>query len=372
MINDSNLGFANEAIYMSNINIQQVLKHITNEYGKEIYNQPKMLLSYFCDIAPELLSERQLIKICVEAQVFQEAYKLRFESQENVMINHKKLAKRLNDKYYISEDIANEIVGYIINAVIDDTVIPLDNKNSNVIIDNKRSSSKIIIGLFFAILLIILAISLVLLSNGSNEKQITEPINIDENISTVEPSFSVVDNTSKTSGVFYPEKNLYCEPYECYAYCYELSVQNYVKMRCGPDKNKYDISVNRIENNTKVTVLSEDLSGWKLCSYEGQEGWIRSDFLFREEQPCSNKLFVPGNTYNCNEKMQYAYCIDTNIQNFVKVRYGPSKSNYDVIKIIDNNTQVTVKSKSCEGWTLCEIFGDLGWIRSDFLFDSPQ
>lgn len=84
--------------------------------------------------------------------------------------------------------------------------------------------------------------------------------------------------------IYYPEESLYCEPHECYAYCFETSVQDYVKMRCGPDKNNYDIAVNRIENNTKVTVLSDDLSGWKLCSYENNKGWIRSDFLFDNPQ----------------------------------------------------------------------------------------
>lgn len=83
-------------------------------------------------------------------------------------------------------------------------------------------------------------------------------------------------------------------------------------------------------------------------------------------------LFRPDQSYYINNYKAYCYCHETSVQDYVKMRSGPDKYTYDIVTILDNNTLVTVETASYNGWTLCVADGVEGWIRSDFLFDSPQ
>lgn len=67
-------------------------------------------------------------------------------------------------------------------------------------------------------------------------------------------------------------------------------------------------------------------------------------------------------------KTGYVYCTDEDIQDYVKMRYGPSKQLYDVVKTMPNNTGVVVLSNDVKGWTLVYCQGEEGWCRTDFVF----
>lgn len=82
----------------------------------------------------------------------------------------------------------------------------------------------------------------------------------------------------------------------------------------------------------------------------------------------SNQLFNPDSSKMVTPYDAYVFCTDTEIQNYVKMRYGPSKESYDVIQIIQNNEFVSVQSESINGWTLVEYQNVKGWVRSDFIF----
>ncbi len=86
----------------------------------------------------------------------------------------------------------------------------------------------------------------------------------------------------------------------------------------------------------------------------------------------ANVLYRPAASQFVDQYTAYAYCTDTAVQNYVKMRLGPSKSQFNVTGTqLPNNTPVTVQSVSVNGWTLCYYQGVEGWIRSDFLFGAP-
>ncbi len=81
------------------------------------------------------------------------------------------------------------------------------------------------------------------------------------------------------------------------------------------------------------------------------------------------KLYRPDESYFCD---QYTRYISGNFegQGYAKMRFGPSKSKYNVVGQIDNGNVVTVQTLSVDGWTLIYYNGKEGWVRTDFLFES--
>lgn len=80
-------------------------------------------------------------------------------------------------------------------------------------------------------------------------------------------------------------------------------------------------------------------------------------------------MYIPGPEFLLKEvKTGYVYCTDEEIQDYVKMRYGPNKQEFDVIKRIPNNTGVVVESEDINGWTLVYCQGNEGWCRTDFVF----
>lgn len=85
----------------------------------------------------------------------------------------------------------------------------------------------------------------------------------------------------------------------------------------------------------------------------------------------ANSLYRPDESYFCDQYKRY---ISGNFegQGYAKMRFGPSKSKYNVVGQIDNGNIVTVQSLSVDGWTLIYYEGKEGWVRTDFLFESYE
>ena len=100
---------------------------------------------------------------------------------------------------------------------------------------------------------------------------------------------------------------------------------------------------------------------------------------FSDSQPDTNikntfdpgKLYRPDEAYFCD---QYRRFISGNFegQEYAKMRFGPSKSKYNVVGQIDNGNIVTVETLSVDGWTLVYYEGKEGWVRTDFLFETYE
>lgn len=87
------------------------------------------------------------------------------------------------------------------------------------------------------------------------------------------------------------------------------------------------------------------------------------------EEVESADLYLPDDYMATTPTEVFVYCIDTEVQDFVKMRCGPSKSDYDVAGVMDNFSRATVLSEDYDGWTLVSREdGKKGWVRSDFIF----
>ena len=83
----------------------------------------------------------------------------------------------------------------------------------------------------------------------------------------------------------------------------------------------------------------------------------------------AGQLYRPESSLFVNQYNAYVFCTDTDVQDYVKMRFGPSKTRFHTVGVmIPNYESVTVQTKSVNGWTLCFYNGTEGWIRSDFLF----
>lgn len=114
-------------------------------------------------------------------------------------------------------------------------------------------------------------------------------------VSTLAPySTTATDWRNAPSNQLYrpPQSSFLTAQYQAYVYCTDTDVQNYVKMRLGPSKTAFNTVGTPIPNYEIVTVETSSINGWSLCYYANSatEGWIRSDFLFRD----ASKL--PGQT----------------------------------------------------------------------------
>ena len=90
----------------------------------------------------------------------------------------------------------------------------------------------------------------------------------------------------------------------------------------------------------------------------------------------SNQLYRPPQASFLTTPYQaYAYCTDTAVQDYVKMRYGPSSTQFNTVGApIANYEIVNVETASVNGWTLCYYAKNAteGWIRTDFLFTNAN
>ena len=87
------------------------------------------------------------------------------------------------------------------------------------------------------------------------------------------------------------------------------------------------------------------------------------------ESAASDQLYLPGSGDYTESYTAYVFCIDKEIQDFAKMRMGPSKKKFEVTgNVIPNYDTVLVRSLPINDWCLCEYYGTSGWVRSDFLF----
>lgn len=85
----------------------------------------------------------------------------------------------------------------------------------------------------------------------------------------------------------------------------------------------------------------------------------------------AGKLYRPSSNLFCNQYDMYISGAHEG-QGYAKMRFGPSKSKYNVVGQIDNGEVVRVQTKSVDGWTLIYYKETEGWVRTDFLFNSYE
>lgn len=57
---------------------------------------------------------------------------------------------------------------------------------------------------------------------------------------------------------------------------------------------------------------------------------------------------------------------------YINIRYGPSKEDYDVVKKVQNGTYGVGLSEPVNGWVFVEVEGQRGWVRADLALHTDE
>lgn len=132
-----------------------------------------------------------------------------------------------------------------------------------------------------------------------------------------------------------------------------------------------DISVNVSENisSTETTATTKEATTKESTTKEMSNKETTTKKTIEPTTLDPGKLYRPATDKFCNQYKRY---ISGHFegQGYAKMRFGPSKSRFNVVGQIDNGNVVTVQTKSVDGWTLIYYEGVEGWVRTDFLFST--
>ena len=95
---------------------EEILCYIVDEYGVEVLQKKKLLLSYFSDFAPHLNKEYKLIKNCCSTD-FISLLLSSGSSNDSREIAIKKATRLLMDECFMSEEYANNVITWITVAL---------------------------------------------------------------------------------------------------------------------------------------------------------------------------------------------------------------------------------------------------------------
>ncbi|MBR0536742.1 MAG: hypothetical protein IJK40_01195, partial [Clostridia bacterium] len=165
--------------------------------------------------------------------------------------------------------------------------------------------------------------------------------------------------TAPADKLYRPSGAYFIDQYPAYVFCIDTAVQDYVKMRFGPSKSHFNTVGVQINNYGTVTVETQSVNGWRLCCYNGMEGWIRSDFIFNSVADIDRYLGV-GQASGSVETVPYhglyvVYVDDQYAGEPLNMRSGPGRS-YDLIKQLPDDTLFMIG----EGMPIID-----GWVYGD-------
>ena len=80
-----------------------------------------------------------------------------------------------------------------------------------------------------------------------------------------------------------------------------------------------------------------------------------------------NQLVLPKDSEYIERHDVEIWSDEIEYNDYINIRYGPSKENYDVVKKVQNGTMGYGLTDSVNGWVLVEIEGTKGWVRDDLV-----
>ena len=96
---------------------EEILCYIVDEYGVEVLQKKKLLLSYFSDFAPHLSKEYKLLKNCCSTDFISILLSIDSSSKDSRDVAIKKAIQLLMDECFLSEEYARNVVGWIAIAL---------------------------------------------------------------------------------------------------------------------------------------------------------------------------------------------------------------------------------------------------------------
>lgn len=100
--------------------------------------------------------------------------------------------------------------------------------------------------------------------------------------------------------------------------------------------------------------------------YKGNKAEKESETTTTTTTPASRTLVEPDDSQIYYHPAE-VWSSELGSDGEINMRYGPSQTEYEVIRTIRNGTEVTAVTGIINGWTMVEIDGQRGWVRSDLV-----
>lgn len=140
-----------------------------------------------------------------------------------------------------------------------------------------------------------------------------------------------------------------------YAYC--VATHTRFSDLFGSSKEAQTVTVSQSETTTTATETSTETTTTTEATTQSQT------------TAGSNRktLFLPDSSQYIEKHDVEIWSDEIEYDEYINVRYGPSKTDYDVIKKVQNGTMGKGLTGSVKGWVLVEVGGVRGWVRDDLV-----
>ncbi len=123
---------------------------------------------------------------------------------------------------------------------------------------------------------------------------------------------------------------------------------------------------------TTIVIRPETTSSVAVSTLAPYSTTIPSTTVSDWRNAPANQLYrPPQSSFLTTQYQAYVYCTDSGVQDYVKMRLGPSNTAFNTVgSAIPNYQIVTVETSPVNGWALCYYVNSAteGWIRTDYLF----
>lgn len=98
-----------------NSDIVQALRFIMDSYGDKINKNPNSIIAYLSDLAPNLIKERRLLKVCADVGIVAELLSITDDGEKSLAT--KRAVALLNGEHFIEVKRAEEAIGWLTESM---------------------------------------------------------------------------------------------------------------------------------------------------------------------------------------------------------------------------------------------------------------
>lgn len=125
--------------------------------------------------------------------------------------------------------------------------------------------------------------------------------------------------------------------------------------------------IDRAQIGQEFVVLEQRGNGWSKVEYEGQEAFIKSDYLEIIEETPAAENNSQQSTSSAQENADAVEVTGTvKVIENVKVRKGPSTDS-DSLGTVYMGTELELVMKQADGWTKIKYQGQIAYVKSDYV-----
>lgn len=120
-----------------------------------------------------------------------------------------------------------------------------------------------------------------------------------------------------------------------------------------------------MHSGSTTTVITEESS--TSTSETSSQTEVQTTLATTTTSSASAALFQPKSSDYIERHDVEIWSDEIEPDEYINIRYGPSKENYDVVKKVQNGTMGYGLTGSVNGWVLVEVEGTKGWVRDDLV-----